>query len=202
VTVGLLLDRLEIQEPGVPWPGVADNWIYIQEPDVKVGRLQVFNNWSPYLVADPETVWVGLEYFVNESEDLGRMTDAEMIALGIAELSKLGIIRAQDVRDATVLRVPKTYPAYFGTYTEFDTLRRWIDGFENLFLMGRNGMHRYNNQDHSMLTAMVTVENIAAGITSKDNIWSVNVEQDYHEEKSREPVPEVGIDLRIVRESV
>jgi protoporphyrinogen oxidase len=159
ITVGLLARKLTVREDdGTP---LKDNWIYIQEPDVQVCRLQVFNNWSPWLVADPNKVWIGLEYFCNETDPLWK-----------------------DVEDAHVVHVPKTYPAYFGSYDRFSVIRNYVDGFENLFLVGRNGMHKYNNQDHSMLTAMTAVENIVAGVTSKANIWAVNTETDYHEEKN------------------
>lgn len=175
-TVGLLVSELKVGD-------VKDNWIYIQESDVKVGRLQVFNNWSPYLVSDPGLKWIGLEYFCNEGDDLWNRTDEDLRQLGKEEISKIGIVDADKVVDAVVIRMPKTYPAYFGTYDEFDKVRHYLDGFENLFLMGRNGMHKYNNQDHSMLTAMTVVENIKAGRTTKDNIWEINTEQEYHEEK-------------------
>ena len=176
ITVGLLLRRLATGER------LPDNWIYIQEPDVKVGRVQIFNNWSPYMVEDPETIWMGLEYFVNEGDELWSLPDKKLQELGVAELVKLGLIHGDDVLDGTVLRVKKTYPAYFGTYGQFQVVRQFLDSFENLFLVGRNGMHRYNNQDHSMLTAMTTVENIRDGKTDKDNIWAINIEDDYHEE--------------------
>ncbi len=186
ITVGLLVRQLRIHDGGPTSKQLLkDNWIYIQEPDVKVGRLQIFNNWSPYLVADGNNVWLGMEYFCNEGDDLWRMDDAAMKAFGTAELAKLGFIDASDVLDGTVLRVPKTYPAYFGSYERFDLVRGFLDGFENLFLVGRNGMHRYNNQDHSMLTAMVAVDNIIAGRVDKSNIWDVNTEQDYHEGQSQ-----------------
>jgi protoporphyrinogen oxidase len=180
ITVGLLLRRLAVRGPegGL----IADNWIYIQEPDVRVGRLQVFNNWSPYLVKDPGTVWLGLEYFCDQGDDLWRMADAEMIALATEELARIGIIDAADVLDATVLRMEKTYPAYFGAYERFDELRAWLDPIENLYLIGRNGMHRYNNADHSMLTAMTAVDNIVAGVVDKAGIWAVNTEQEYYED--------------------
>ena len=182
MTVGLLLKKLKVTtEDGSP---IKDNWIYIQEPNVELGRLQIFNNWSPYLVADPETVWVGLEYFVAENDNLWNLPDDQMSDFGINELSKIGIIDAEDVIDSTVIRVKKTYPAYFGAYSRFDEIRSFVDQIENLFLIGRNGMHRYNNQDHSMLTAMTAVENICNGVKSKENIWAVNVEQEYHEEKN------------------
>ncbi len=175
ITVGLLVQSLKTQS-------AADNWIYIQEPDVKLGRLQIFNNWSPFMVADPDHVWLGLEYFCNESDPLWKLSDAEMIALAKEELSKIGIIDTANVLDATVLRMEKAYPAYFGTFERFSVIREFVDRFQNLFLVGRNGMHRYNNQDHSMLTAMMAVENIIAGKTDKNNLWEVNTEMDYHEE--------------------
>jgi len=186
ITVGVLLKRMNALEGstshtknGIP----PDNWIYIQEQDVKVGRLQIFNNWSPYLVKDPNTIWIGMEYFCNEGDELWVKDDNEVSALAIAELEKMNMCSKEDVLDHTVIRVPKTYPAYFGTYDQFSVIRNFTDQLENLFLIGRNGMHRYNNQDHSMLAAMVAVDNIIAGKKTKANIWSVNTEQTYHEEK-------------------
>ncbi len=191
ITVGMLLSDLKVK-PDAHEGGalIRDNWIYIQEPDVLVGRLQIFNNWSPYLVADPSKVWVGLEYFCNEGDSLWNRTDEELAALGREELSRIGIIEHGAVLDSTVIRAEKTYPAYFGAYEQFDTVRAYLDPIENLFLIGRNGMHRYNNQDHSMLTAMTAVDNIIAGITDKSNIWAVNTEQDYHEETDKESKPD------------
>ncbi|MBX3167115.1 MAG: NAD(P)/FAD-dependent oxidoreductase [Candidatus Eremiobacteraeota bacterium] len=185
ITVGLLLKGLAVNSSGSSSENglIPDNWIYIQEPEVKVGRLQIFNNWSPFMVKDPSTVWIGLEYFVNEGDETWSLSDAEMTELGIRELSSIGIIRTEDVLDSTILRVKKTYPAYFGTYANFDLLRGYLDSFSNLFLIGRNGMHRYNNQDHSMLTAMTAVENIRDGVLTKSNIWDINLEQEYHESK-------------------
>ena len=181
ITVGLLVDRLLVTEPdGSP---LKDTWIYVQEPDVLLGRLQIFNNWSPYMVADPSKVWIGLEYFCYETDELWRMSDEALTRFAAQELEKIGLIHAGDVRDGHVVRVPKTYPAYFGTYDRFGEIRSWLDRFENLFLVGRNGMHKYNNQDHSMLTAMTAVDNILAGITNKSSLWEINTEQDYHEEK-------------------
>jgi protoporphyrinogen oxidase len=183
ITVGLLLDKLAVTSDTPQGKKlIEDNWIYIQEPDVLVGRLQIFNNWSPAMVADPEKVWVGMEYFCYETDDLWRKPDNEMTQLAIAELEKIGIIHSSDVRDSTVIRMPKTYPAYFGAYDRFAEVREYVDAIENLFLVGRNGMHKYNNQDHSMLTAMVSVDNIIAGRVDKANIWAVNTEQEYHEE--------------------
>ena len=194
ITVGLLVDRLLITEAdGSP---IKDTWIYIQEPDVLVGRLQIFNNWSPYMVADPSKVWIGLEYFCNDTDPLWKMPDAEIARFASNEAASIGILKSSDVRDSCVIRVPKTYPAYSGTYERFDQIVRYTERFENLFLVGRNGMHKYNNQDHSMLTAIMAVENILAGIKSKHNLWEVNTDQDYHEQKtgapsapSAEPVP-------------
>ncbi|HZD77037.1 MAG TPA: NAD(P)/FAD-dependent oxidoreductase [Acidobacteriaceae bacterium] len=181
ITVGLLVDRLLVAEPdGSP---LKDTWIYVQEPDVLLGRLQIFNNWSPHMVADPSKVWIGLEYFCYQTDDLWRMPDEELIRFAVQEIEKIGLAHSNDVRDGHVVRVPKTYPAYFGTYDRFDEIRHWVDRFENLFLVGRNGMHKYNNQDHSMLTAMTAVDNILAGITDKSALWEINTEQDYHEEK-------------------
>ncbi len=187
ITVGLLLKKLKVSEPGPNGPRpITDNWIYIQEPDVTVGRLQLFNNWSPYMVADPSHTWIGMEFFCYERDAVWRLPDAEMIALAKGELAKIGIIDAADVLDATVIHMPKTYPAYFGTYDRFGEIRQYVDRFANLFLVGRNGMHKYNNQDHSMLTAMTAVDNIVAGRTDKANLWEVNTEQDYHEAKQKE----------------
>ncbi len=161
LTVGLLLKGLKVAEPGYNGNGngyarrlIEDNWIYIQEPDVLVGRLQIFNNWSPYLVSQPGNVWLGVEYFCYEGDELWRKPDAEMAEFARQELHKIGIIDRDAVLDSTVIRMPKTYPAYFGAYSRFDEIRNYLDAFPNLFLVGRNGMHKYNNQDHSMLTAM------------------------------------------------
>ena len=180
-TVGLLVDGLKIRDKGSKL--VTDNWIYIQEPEVQVGRLQIFNNWSPYMVADPSKVWIGLEYFCNEGDDLWNMADEDLKELGRKEMELIDIIEPGVVEDAVVIRMPKTYPAYFGTYDRFPELRSYIDGIDNLYLLGRNGMHRYNNQDHSMLTAMIAVDNLVEGRTDKANIWDVNTEEEYHEEK-------------------
>jgi protoporphyrinogen oxidase len=184
ITVGLLVNKLSVRDESRPNGLVKDNWIYIQEPDVTVGRLQIFNNWSPFMVKDPNTVWIGCEYFCYDTDPMWKLTDAEMSKLAKDELEKIGILRAADVLDATVIRMEKTYPAYFGTYDRFPEIRNFTDGFENLFLVGRNGMHKYNNQDHSMLTAMTAVDNIIAGKLDKENIWAVNTEMEYHEEKA------------------
>ena len=183
VTVGLLVERLNVKEKdGGP---LRDNWVYIQEPDVPLGRLQLFHNWSPYMVADGRLSWLGLEYFCSDTDALWKMPDAEMQQLAIDELVKIGIVSRSQVLDGCVVRIPKAYPAYFGSYGRFDVIRDYTDRFENLFLVGRNGMHRYNNQDHSMLTAMTAVDNILGGVKNKANLWDINTEQEYHEEKSR-----------------
>ncbi len=181
ITVGLLADRLKVRE--IDGGLLKDTWIYVQEPDVLLGRLQIFNNWSPYLVSDPAKVWIGLEYFCYETDDLWKMEDEALKRFAIAEVAKIGILDADAVTDGHVVRVPKTYPAYFGTYSRFDELREYTDSFDNLFLVGRNGMHKYNNQDHSMLTAMTAVDGIIAGHVDKTALWNINTEQEYHEEK-------------------
>jgi protoporphyrinogen oxidase len=183
ITVGVLANKLDVTETDKTL--IKDTWIYIQEPDVLLGRLQIFNNWSPYMVADPTKVWIGLEYFCYDTDPLWHMPDDELKTFAAHELEKIGILRTAEVLDAHVVRVPKTYPAYFGTYDRFDELRTWTDSFTNLFLVGRNGMHKYNNQDHSMLTAMAVVDGIAAGGVDKSTLWGINTEQEYHEEKKR-----------------
>lgn len=189
LTVGLLLKKFHIKERGTsPQSAIDDNWIYIQDGGVRVGRVQIFNNWSPYMVADRKhTVWIGLEYFVNEGGDLWVMNDEALIELGIAEMEKLGMILRSDVLDGCVLRMPKAYPAYFGSYDQLSVVREYMDVIPNLFLIGRNGMHRYNNQDHSMLTSMLTVDAIASGSTDKRAIWDINADDEYHEEKRSLP---------------
>jgi len=188
ITVGLLLNKLKIKnETKISTINglVPDNWIYIQERDVKVGRLQIFNNWSPYMVADINKVWIGMEYFCNEGDALWQKEDNEFVKFAIDELHSIDVIDKNEVIDSTIIRVPKTYPAYFGSYSKFDEIREFTDKLENLFLVGRNGMHKYNNQDHSMLTAITAVNNIIAGIKTKENIWNINTEGDYHEEKDK-----------------
>jgi protoporphyrinogen oxidase len=185
ITVGILLKKLVTpsKRPGqFQELSLKDTWIYIQEKDVKVGRLQLFNNWSPFLVKDPSTTWLGMEYFCNKGDEFWNLTDEAIRQVAAEELEKIGLGRREDVLDTVVIRMEKTYPAYFGTYEQFDLVREYTDGFPNLFLIGRNGMHKYNNSDHSMLTAMVAVDNICNGITDKSNIWSINTEQEYHEE--------------------
>jgi protoporphyrinogen oxidase len=177
MTVGLLVKKMC---HGMP----PDNWIYIQEPDVKIGRLQIFNNWSPALVADPSTIWLGLEYFCTEGDELWSQPDARFIDFATAELEKIGLIDRADVVDGTVVRVSKAYPAYFGEYGEFEKVRQFLDEFPNLYAIGRNGMHRYNNQDHSMLAAKGAVDAILNDGVGKSAIWNINADSNYHEEAS------------------
>lgn len=186
MTVGLLLRRMKSttdkrngsRANGMP----PDNWIYIQDTDVRIGRLQVFNNWSPAMVADPSTIWLGLEYFCREGDDLWSMDNGRFVDFAAAELEKIGLLDRRDVIDAKLVRVLKAYPAYFGAYREFDQVKTYLDQFTNLYPIGRNGMHRYNNQDHSMLTAKSAVDSIVNGGDRKQDIWRVNAEGEYHEE--------------------
>ena len=182
IMVGILCRSLSIRER-LEGRRIKDNWIYIQEPEVLAGRLQIFNNWSPYLVSDSGTVWIGLEYFCNETDSLWRKSDAELSQLAKDELRQVKFVAPEDVLDSVVIRMPKAYPAYFGAYYRFREIRAYADAFENLFLIGRNGMHHYNNQDHSVLTAMTAVDNIVNGVRSRENLWALNTEMEYHESK-------------------
>lgn len=183
MTVGLLVRRMRGVPPSFAANGMPpDNWIYVQEPDVRLGRLQVFNNWSPSLVADPRTIWLGLEYFCSQGDELWTMADGAFVEFASRELAKIGLIELQDVLDGTVIRVPKAYPAYFGAYAGIHRVQAYLDRVTNIFPVGRNGMHRYNNQDHSMLAAKAAVDSIATGSLDKSSIWSVNAEAEYHED--------------------
>jgi len=186
ITVGLLVNKLKIKNQtkiNTVSNIVPDCWIYIQEREVKLGRLQIFNNWSPYMVKDLEnTVWIGLEYFCSEGDEMWNMSDEDFIKFAINELDMIDVIDKEDVLDSVRLKVKKAYPAYFDTYSQFDTVREYLDSFENLWCIGRNGQHRYNNMDHSMLTAMEAVHAIAKGETDKSVVWNVNTEKEYHEE--------------------
>lgn len=163
---------------------VPDCWVYVQDRHVKLGRFQIYNNWSPYMIKDLEnTVWIGLEYFVNEGDEFWNMTEEEFSKIGIEEMIKLGLISSADVViDTHMEKVKKAYPAYFDTYDEIDTLVDYLKTIDNLYCVGRNGQHRYNNIDHSMVTSFETVKNILSGEKDKTNIWSVNTEKEYHEE--------------------
>lgn len=186
VTVGLLVPSLKIKNTtstrtlaGI----VPDNWIYVQDGSVSLGRIQVFNNWSPYLVADPlRTVWLGLEYFCGEGDGLWDMDDEERVRLAQDELVRMGVLDATTpVLDHHVERVEKAYPAYFDTYERIGELVSWLDSHHNLFCLGRNGQHRYNNMDHSMMTAFLAVDDLLSGVTDRRNVWNVNTEDSYHE---------------------
>lgn len=180
LTVGLLM-RDKIRDPdGSP---MTDTWMYVHEKGVHVGRVQIFHNWHPKLVADPAHGWLGLEYFVNEGDGLWSMRDEDLIKLGSEELEKIGLRQGIEIVDGTVIRQPKAYPGYFGAYADFGQVRDYLNTIRNLFPIGRNGMHRYNNQDHSMLAAMTAVDNIIAGRADKANLWAINTEEEYHEEK-------------------
>ncbi len=186
MTVGVLVNHLElVNKTRTRTIGniVPDNWVYVHDRNVTMGRFQIYNNWSPYLVKDLEhTVWLGLEYFCNEGDSLWTMKDEDFAALGIREMVKLGLIKDESaVLDSHVERVKKAYPAYFDTYDEMDTLRSYLDTIPNLFCVGRNGQHRYNNIDHSMCTSFEAVKDIVSGRTDRSNVWSVNTEKEYHE---------------------
>ena len=190
MTVGVLVPKILLKnETKIPTIGniVPDNWVYVHDKKVKMGRFQVYNNWSPYLVKDIDhTVWIGLEYFCNEGDAMWSLSDEDFARLGISEMVKIGLIGSESqVLDSHVERVKKAYPAYFDTYEKMDELRGFLDSIPNLFCVGRNGQHRYNNIDHSMCTSFEAVKNILAGVSSKDNIWNVNTEKEYHEEKAK-----------------
>ena len=188
MTVGVLVSKLNLRnETDIKTVGniIPDDWVYVHNPNVKMGRFQVYNNWSPYLVRDGENfVWMGLEYFCNEGDELWSRSDENFAAFAINEMVAMNLIDdAGKVTDFHVERVKKAYPAYFDTYAEIDSLRDYLDTVANLFCVGRNGQHRYNNLDHSMCTSFEAVKNILAGVTDKANIWSVNTEKEYHESK-------------------
>ncbi|MCR5150342.1 MAG: NAD(P)/FAD-dependent oxidoreductase [Clostridiales bacterium] len=188
MTAGVLVSGLKLQnKTKIKTIGniIPDNWVYVHDRGVKMGRFQVYNNWSPYMVKDIQnTVWLGLEYFCNEGDEMWSLTDDAFARMAVREMVKIGIIDSEDrVIDTHVERVKKAYPAYFDTYENMDEVRDFLSGIENLFCVGRNGQHRYNNIDHSMVTAFETVKNILSGEKKKDNIWNVNTEKEYHEEK-------------------
>lgn len=186
-TVGVLVNKMKIKnETKLKTLGniVPDCWIYIQEPDVKMLRLQIFNNWSPYMLKDAQnTVWIGIEYTCKEGDKYWNMSDEEFSKFAIDELCKINIIEKEDVLDFHREKIKKAYPAYFDTYENIDKLIKYLNKFENLYCIGRNGQHRYNNMDHSMVTAFEAVKNIKEGIKDKSNIWNVNTEKEYHEIK-------------------
>ena len=176
LTVGLIVDRPEL---------FPDNWIYIHSPKVKVGRIQNFKSWSPYMLPDESKSSIGLEYFVQEGDEVWTAKDEDLIELGKRETEILGLVKASEVVDGTVIRMPKAYPVYDQAYKEvLEVIRKWVDPIPNLHLVGRNGQHRYNNQDHSMVTAIYAARNIMG---ASHDVWDVNVEQEYHEEKDEKP---------------
>jgi protoporphyrinogen oxidase len=191
ITVGLLYRKLRKTASAslqAKTNMVPDNWIYIQDSGVKVGRLQIFNNWSPYMVADPDTVWIGLEFFARDDDELWAMSDEQLKALAVREMRELRLADEEDALDATVIRMPKAYPGYFGAaYEQFDTVKDWLGGLPNLYLVGRNGMHRYNNQDHSMLSARLAAQSILTGQDQRSAIWAVNIDDEYHEQAEKAP---------------
>lgn len=187
VTVGLLVDRLNLKnETNIPTLGniVPDCWIYVQDTGVRMGRIQVFNNWSPYMLKDPEhTVWIGLEYFCQENDDFWNMSEADSMKLAVEELRKIGVLEEKAaILDSCRVKIKKAYPAYFDTYSQIDTLIEYLNGFDNLYCIGRNGQHRYNNMDHSMVTAFTAID-CMNGNAGKKALWNVNTEKEYHEEK-------------------
>jgi protoporphyrinogen oxidase len=187
ITVGLLVKKLKLKNTtNIKTVGgiIPDCWIYIQDRDVKIGRLQIFNNWSPYMVKDLQnTVWIGLEYFCSENDAIWNMDKDTFITFAIDELVKINIIDKDDVLDAHQVKIKKAYPAYFGAYEHFDKVKKYLDSFGNLYCIGRNGQHKYNNMDHSMLTAIEAVKVLKNGGYDKSSIWNVNAEGEYHEEK-------------------
>ena len=161
-----------------------DQWVYIHSPDVRVGRIQNFRNWSKDMVPDPDKTSIGMEYFCNKGDDIWRMADDDLIDMASGELSRIGLAELSDIIDGYVARQPDAYPVYDDEYKEnLAIVKEYLRDIKNLQTIGRGGTHRYNNMDHSMLTAMRAVENIINGITSKDNIWAVNTEEEYHEGK-------------------
>lgn len=183
ITVGLLYKKTELRS------NLKDNWIYIQEPGVNVGRVQIFNNWSPYMVSNNDMAWLGLEFFCKDSDPLWHLSDEELQTLAQKEMFEIGLTIAPNATDSVAIKVPKAYPGYFGnSYQKFNMLREELDTIENLFLVGRNGMHRYNNQDHSMLTAAEAAKQISTGHINKKLIWDINVDDEYHEELSKKNI--------------
>ena len=188
MTLGILVPKINLKnETRIRTVSniVPDNWVYVHERSVKLGRFQIYNNWSPYLVKDlKNTLWIGLEYFANEGDRLWSLSDEQFTRFAVSEVVKMGLIDSPaDVIDSHVERVKKAYPAYFDSYDRIDEVVSFLNGFTNLFCVGRNGQHRYNNIDHSMMTSFLTVDNILQGKTDKRDIWNVNTEKEYHENK-------------------
>lgn len=187
ITVGLLVDKLAIKnKTNLKTVNniVPDTWIYVQERDVRMGRIQIFNNWSPYMVDDvTKHVWVGLEYFCSEGDAFWEMSDDAFTKMAIKELRQIGVIDENEpIRDSVRIKIKKAYPAYFGSYAEFDKVRTYLDSLSNLYCIGRNGQHRYNNMDHSMLCGVEAARALIKG-SDKSAVWAVNTEEEYHESK-------------------
>ena len=202
VTIGILVDKLNLKnETNIPTLNniIPDCWLYIQEPGFKMGRIQIFNNWSPYMVKNPNnTVWIGLEYFCSEGDSFWSKKDKDIKNFAINELYKMGIIDKKNILDFHVEKVKKAYPAYFDTYKDIDVIRKYINKFDNLYCVGRNGQHRYNNMDHSVMTGFLATDHILGEIKDKNDIWNVNTEKEFHEEKIVENKKKVNYD-KIVR---
>ncbi len=186
ITVGLLVKKLKVKNNSkykTETELIPDCWIYIQERNVKLGRLQIFNNWSPYMVKNPASeVFLGLEYFASEGDYLWNMEENEFIKMASDELEKIGIIDKKDILDSTLIKVKKAYPAYFGSYSQFNKVKEYLDTINNLYCIGRNGQHRYNNMDHSILSGFEAARAFLNGY-GKEKVWNVNTENEYHEEK-------------------
>ena len=187
ITVGVLVDKINLEnKTDIPTLGniVPDCWIYVQEPDIKMLRIQIFNNWSPYLLKDPKnSIWMGLEYTCTEGDKYWNMPEKEFADFAINELVKMNIINKKQIKDYHVEKVKKAYPAYFDTYKDIEKVIKYLNDIDNLYCIGRNGQHRYNNMDHSMVTAFEAAKNIKNEIKDKSNIWNVKTEKEYHEEK-------------------
>ena len=188
MTLGVLVKKLNLKnETDIKTVGniVPDCWVYVQDRNVKMGRFQIYNNWSPYMVKDLEnTVWVGLEYFCNEGDEFWNMTEEQFARLGTEEMLRIGLISSlDDVLDSHMEKVKKAYPAYFDTYDQIDSLVEYLNTIDNLYCVGRNGQHRYNNLDHSMMTSFEAVKCIITGNQDKTAIWNINTEKEYHEQK-------------------
>ena len=177
IIVGILVNQMKIHGKTLP-----DNWIYVQERNVRLGRLDIFKNFSPSMLRNQELSWLGAEYFCDEHEEFFSKSDNEIKNFVSEELEKIGVAK-QEILDFKVIRVKKAYPAYFGAYKNFGDLKKYLDQINNLYLIGRNGMHRYNNMDHSILTGLTAADNIINGIKNKDNLWQINTEEEYHEKK-------------------
>ena len=184
--VSLIINRKEV---------IPDNWIYIHEPGVRVGRIQNFKNWSPSMVPDQSKTCLGMEYFVFENDDLWSSSDEKLLEMAKKEIAELGLARPEEIEDGAVVRMPKAYPMYdSGWSAQVQLIREYLEtALPNLQLVGRNGMHKYNNQDHSMMTALYASRNI---LRASFDLWEINSEPDYHEEKYEKPTEVVKSEVR------